>query len=156
MRWGTYSVFFGLSMIKFLFTPFGGPAAKLTFLETYIVCVVGAIVSAVVFYFSSEYFLKRAAKKRHLLMEESRRTGVPIQRKKNFTRANKFIVRLKRRIGIVGISMYAPLFLSVPLGSIITAKFYGKDKRTFPLICLGMCVNGAITTGIAYGFADLF
>ena len=43
-------------MIKFLFTPFGGPAAKLTFLEAYLVCVAGAIFSAAIFYFMSEYF----------------------------------------------------------------------------------------------------
>ena len=63
---------------------------------------------------------------------------------------NKFIVRIKRRFGIFGISMYAPLILSVPIGSIITAKFYGKDKRTFPLIVVGIIINGALTTGLAY------
>ena len=70
--------------------------------------------------------------------------------KKKFTRFNKFIVKLKRRFGIYGIAFYAPLFLSVPLGSIVTAKFYGKEKRTFPLILIGICMNGAITTGLAY------
>jgi hypothetical protein len=55
-----------------------------------------------------------------------------------------------KRLGIVGISFYAPFFLSVPIGSIISAKFFGKDKRTFPLIVLGIGVNGLITTGLAY------
>ena len=49
---------------------------------------------------------------------------------KPFTKGNKFIVRLKLKLGIYGISFYAPLFLSVPIGTIITAKFYGKEKKS--------------------------
>jgi len=155
MNWGIYAGFFGLSMIKFLFAPFGGVAAQLTFIETYLACVAGAVFSAAIFYYSSEYFLKRAHNKRVDERVRAEAMGVTLPVKKKFTRTNKSIVRIKRRLGIIGISMYAPLFLSVPIGSIITAKFYGKDKRTFPLIVLGMFVNGAITTGITYGAAYL-
>lgn len=156
MNWEVYGFFFLFSMVKFLVTPFGGILADLTFIETYLSCVSGAIVSAAVFYYSSEYFLMRARKKRHQRYEECIAKGLEWKEKKKFTRTNKLIVRIKHRLGIVGTSMYVPLFLSVPIGSIITAKFYGKDKRTFPLIVLGMLVNGAITTGIHYGSAYLF
>ncbi len=156
MNWETYGVFFLLSTIKFLVTPFGGTLADLTFMETYLSCVSGAIVSAAVFYYSSEFFLIRARKKRHERYQQCVAKGIPWVEKKKFTRTNKLIVRVKHRLGIVGTSMYVPLFLSVPIGSIITAKFYGKDKRTFPLIVLGMIVNGAITTGLHYGAAYLF
>lgn len=152
MNWALYSTFFGLSMIKFLFTPFGGPGAGLTFVETYLSCVAGAILSAIIFYFSSEFFMIRAHKKRKALIA----AGVDFSKKKKFTFMNKLIVRIKRSIGIIGVSFYAPLFLSIPLGSIITAKFYGKEKKTFPLILLGIGINGLITTGIAFGFARLF
>lgn len=138
-------------MIKFLFAPFGGPAAGLSFVETYLSCVAGAIFCAFIFYFSAEFFMKRAHNKRVEKMKEMLKSGIEVKRKKAFTRTNKMIVRLKRRLGIFGISMYAPLFLSVPIGSIITAKFYGKDRRTFPLILLGIFVNGLITSGLAYG-----
>lgn len=156
MKWGVYAAFFGFSTIKFLFTPFGGAKAGLTFIETYIVCVSGAVFSAAIFYFSSEYFMRRVRAKALLLRERAALNNIEIKRKPIFTRTNKFIVNIKRRFGIVGVSMYAPLFLSVPIGSIITAKFYGKDKRTFPLIVFGMLVNGAITTGITFGLAWFF
>ena len=155
MNWGVYAGFFGLSTIKFLFAPFGGVAAHLTFVETYLACVAGAIFSAAIFYYSSEFFLKREHVRRKEQLRLSVETGVPLKFKPKFTRTNKMIVRIKRRLGIIGVSMYAPLFLSVPIGSIITAKFYGKDKRTFPFIVLGMFINGAITTGITYGTAYL-
>lgn len=156
MLWGKYIGFFGFSMIKFLFTPFGGPKAGLSFIETYIVCVAGALLSAAIFFFSSEYFLKRAHKKRKELILKSLETGIPLKQKKKFTKTNKLIVRIKHKLGIMGVAFYAPLFLSIPIGTIITAKFYGKEKRTFPLIILGIGINGVITTGIAYIIADFF
>lgn len=156
MLWGKYIGFFGLSMIKFLFTPFGGPKAGLSFIETYIVCVTGALLSAAIFFYSSEYFLIRAHKKRKELILKSIETGIPLKPKKKFTKTNKLIVRIKHKLGIIGVAFYAPLFLSIPIGSIITAKFYGKEKRTFPLIVLGIGINGIITTGSAFIIADFF
>ncbi|MES2557668.1 MAG: hypothetical protein V4604_16040 [Bacteroidota bacterium] len=150
MNWGLYLGLFGLSMIKFLFAPFGGPKLGLSYWETYLSCVSGAICCAIIFYFSAEFFMIRAHKKRKRLYAEALEQGVEPKYKKKFTRMNKFIVKIKRRFGIYGISMYAPLILSVPIGSIISAKFYGKDKRTFPLILAGIILNGALTTGLAY------
>lgn len=149
MNWGAYLGFFGLAMIKFLFAPFGGPLAKLTFIETYLSCISGAIFCAIIFYFSAEFFMIRAHKKRKLLIQQAKDKGVELKHKKRFTKTNKAIVKMKR-LGIVGICFYAPFFLSVPIGSIISAKFFGKDKRTFPLIVLGIGINGLITTGLAY------
>jgi len=156
MLWGKYIGFFGFSMIKFLFTPFGGPKAGLSFIETYVVCVAGALLSAAIFYFSSEFFLIRAHKKRKELIRKSIETGIPLKQKKKFTKTNKLIVRIKHKLGIIGVAFYAPLFLSIPIGTIITAKFYGKEKRTFPLIVLGIGINGIITTGSAFLIADFF
>lgn len=133
-----------------MFAPLGGPHLKLTFLETYFACVGGAILSASVFYFSAEYFLKRARKKRHAISEKSKAEGKIYIPKKNFTRTNKFIVRIKKSVGIIGTCFWIPFFLSIPLGSIVTAKFYGKKKKTFPLIILGIFINALITTTISY------
>jgi hypothetical protein len=57
---------------------------------------------------------------------------------------------MKMKLGIYGICFWVPFFFSVPLGSIIVAKFYGKLNQTFPLIVLGMAINAAITTFITY------
>jgi hypothetical protein len=156
MDFGKYIGFFLLSTFKFLVTPFGGAAAGLTFAETYISCVSGGIFSAAIFFFSSGYFMKKAKIKHLEKLRLATESGEVLPVKKKFTKMNKYIVKLKHRFGIVGISMYAPLFLSVPVGSIITAKFYGTDKRTFPIIVFGMFFNGAITTGITFLIASFF
>ncbi|MBI1837708.1 MAG: hypothetical protein HYR91_10640 [Flavobacteriia bacterium] len=156
MDLGKYSIFFLLSMVKFLFAPFGGPASGLTFFETYISCIAGAIISASIFYFMSEYFLKKAHEKRHQKIHEAIQNGIELPHKNKFTKTNKFVVKMKLKLGIYGVAIFAPLFLSIPLGTIITAKFYGKEKSTYPIILMGIVMNGLILCGIAYFAGSLF
>jgi hypothetical protein len=141
--WAQLLGVFGLSMIKFMLAPFGGPALGLNFIETYLASVSGAVFSSTIFYFASDFFFKRAAEKKLKSLEVSKN-------KKMFTKTNKFVVKMKRNVGIIGVSFLAPFFLSIPIGTIITAKFYGKRHITYPLILLGIGVMGLITTGLAY------
>lgn len=135
MNWaGFWSVFF-LATFKFMFAPFGGIPFELTFLETFFAALLGGITSSFVFYFSANYFLKKSNKK---------------EKAKVHTKTNKFIVKLKSKTGRIGICFWAPFFLSIPIGSIITAKFYGKFQSTFLLILIGMALNSLIMTTLAY------
>lgn len=152
MNWSVLIPLFGLSMIKFMFTPFSGPALGLSFVETYFTCVAGGIFSAAIFYFSAEFFMHRAHARRVRKNAYLKSQGLPIKQKRKFTPMNKFIVRIKRSLGIIGVSLWAPFFLSVPIGSIVAAKFYGHQKKTFPLIITGMFLNASATTGLAYLF----
>jgi uncharacterized protein (DUF2062 family) len=153
MNWVAYLTLAGLSSIKFMFAPVAGLHWPLSFLETYLSCVCGAIITAVIFYFGANYFMKRAHKKRIEKYRHSLETGIPLKRKKNFTRVNKTVVKVKRSLGVFGIAMWAPFFLSVPIGSIVTAKFFGRKKITFPIIVLGIFFNGFVSTVITYLFA---
>jgi hypothetical protein len=60
------------------------------------------------------------------------------------------VIKLKMSLGKYGICFWAPFFFSVPIGSIIAAKFYGKLRETYLLIVLGMAINATITTFLAY------
>jgi len=145
------SLFF-LSMIKFMFAPFGGKVAELSFFETYISCCSGAIVSAAIFYFSAGYFMKKAAERNKKKNDNLLSEGLPIPVNKRFTRTNKLVVKMKQVMGIIGVSFWVPFLFSIPLGSIITAKFYGHNRKTFSFIVIGILLNGLITTGITYLF----
>lgn len=150
MKLGVYLTFFLFSTVKFMFKPFAGPTAQLSFVETYIACVSGATTCATFFYFLSGFFMKRAQNKRIKKHSEALEKGQPHLVKKKFTTTNKIIVKTKKKLGIYGIALYAPFFLSVPIGSIVAAKFYQKDRKTLPLIVVGLLMNGLITTGLAY------
>tara|TARA_B100001758_G_scaffold227016_1_gene220120 strand:- start:3194 stop:3619 length:426 start_codon:yes stop_codon:yes gene_type:complete len=127
-----------LATFKFMFAPFTGLACELSFIETYLTCVIGgSISSAFFFYFSKLLMLKLRSYRGR-------------KQKKVFTKTNKWVVWIKIKFGMIGICFWAPFFFSVPLGSIIVAKFYGKKKVAFPLVFLGMNINAFITTGLAY------
>lgn len=134
MNWtGFWSVFL-LATFKFMFAPFGGVPFELNFLETFLSAFLGGSISSCLFYYSANYFLKKTKK----------------EGAKTHTKTNKLIVKLKRNAGKIGVCFWAPFFLSIPVGSIITAKFYGKYKSTFLLVLVGMALNALIMTTLAY------
>lgn len=144
--WYKYLILFGFGTFKFLFAPFVGVAMKLKFLETYIPVVLGAIVaSAISYYISKSVFVKLRNLK---IKKQQKSPDKPM--KKKFTWVNRMIIKIKWRFGILGICLLAPLFLSIPIGTVIATKFYHKDNRTLILILLGIVFNGFLLTSIAY------
>jgi hypothetical protein len=96
--------------------------------------------------------MQRAQNKRIKLLQEALNKGETIAQKRVFSRMNKGVVRLKLRFGKIGICFWAPFLLSVPIGSIIVAKFYGKYSFTFLYVIIGMLINSLITSFIVYVF----
>ncbi|MCB0476810.1 MAG: hypothetical protein KDC84_01525 [Crocinitomicaceae bacterium] len=135
---------------KFMFTPALSFGLGFNFLETWVLSCGGAVFSAFIFYYSADFFMLRAARKRKEKYHQALAKGITIPRKKQMTRMNKIIVILKKKVGWYAISFWVPLFLSIPIGSIIVAKFYGKRLFTFPLIVIGILLNGLIITTISY------
>lgn len=143
LNWGLILTGFGLGTFKFLFAQWGtygiyhnsvSENPEIGILQIYFSVMAGAWVSMASFYFLSGTLMKRAAEKRKRARIEALEKGIEFHEKKKFTRMNKLIVWIKQNIGIYGVTLIAPLFLSIPLGSIICAKFYGKRKRTFLLM----------------------
>ena len=119
-----------------------------SFVSVFIPTISGAIVSMAFFYFLSDFLMEQAAKKRHKRYHEALDSGIPIKVKKKFTKTNKFLVKIKSKLGIYAFTFLVPLFLSIPLGSVLCAKFYGHKKKTFPLMVLNMSIYGLIMTSI--------
>lgn len=152
MNWSGYITLASVATIKFMFSAIPGPAMGLNYFETVGSISFGAIVSAAFFYFSSEFFMNRAREKKLKVHLEAEANGLPYARKKTFSRVNKAIVKLKLRLGKFGICFWAPFFLSVPVGSIVAAKFYGKYSFTFLFILTGIILNAFLTSFIVYVF----
>lgn len=134
---------FIFATFKFMFTPILGFQYGLTSIETYLGTVSGGMLSASIFYFSASYFMKRT---------QRRRAEGKGKSKKIFTRTNKTIIKVKQGLGIYGTCFLVPLFLSLPIGCIITAKFFKHDKRTFPLITIAIFFNAFVITSLTYLF----
>ena len=150
MNWTGFWSIFLLAMFKFSVSTVPGPKLGMTFFQTALAAFAGAATCALVSYFASDVillFLKKRAQKKKELLESK---GITPKVKRKFTWMNKLVIRIKMKFGQIGICFYAPFFLSVPLGSMVVAKFYGKHWETFPLILLGLAVNASLTSILVY------
>jgi FtsH-binding integral membrane protein len=92
--------------------------------------------------------MKRAKEKQEKAIAEG-----TYKRKIAFTKLNKFMVKTKMsKSGFWIICTLAPLIVSIPLGTIIVAKFYREKALTYPVAVISLIVwafvlaylNGAI------------
>ena len=129
-----YGVAFLISTVKFLFAASIARTSSLSPFEIAISTGLGALCSFNVFYFSARYFMKKAKAKKQNTVAEGITKEKPI-----FTWINKFMVRTKRsKSGFWIICIFAPLILSIPVGSIIVAKFYRELKITYPVATISL------------------
>ena len=135
MNWAGITTVFFLATFKFMFAPFSGIPFGLSFWEISLSAFSGGLMSSCLFYFSGNFILKKIGTN---------------SKRKIHTKTNRFIVKLKQKLGKVGITFWAPFFLSIPIGSMVVAKFYGKDKGTFLYITVGMALNALIMSILAY------
>jgi hypothetical protein len=147
MSWGAIFTTILLGTIKFLFAPLSGAGMGLSFFEAMISSLIGAWLSASIFYHLSDHFLNKAREKR---LVQFKLTGEIPSLSKKKRLVNRFILKIKKSVGQVGICFLAPLFLSVPLGTIICAKFYFKKKYTFILILCGLLINSFLLSVISF------
>lgn len=145
-----FSYGFGMGTFKYLFAQWlmvvtyrGLKKYDYSFLDVFLPTYLGAVAAMSVFYWGSEYFMKRAAKKRIQAAIYAQKNGTKYTPKKNFTKVNKALVKVRRTFGIYPFTFLAPLFLSIPIGSIVCAKFFGHHKITFPLMLLNTAIYGA-------------
>jgi hypothetical protein len=117
----------GTAMVKFLFAPAWALQFEAKFTGIVLWCCVGGCLGVIVFYRASGWLME-AARRRSL--KRIARTG---KHPKTFTRFNRFVVRLKHMHGLFGIAAVLP-FISIPVGSILAAKYFKHDRRTLPTL----------------------
>lgn len=109
-----------------MLAPSAGFALDLSFWEVLISTAAGGFFGFLLFYNTANYFMARALKKR---LEKLNKPDA--KQPKNFTRTNKLIVKIKRsKFGYWALILLAPSFISIPIGSILIAKFYGDRNYT--------------------------
>lgn len=113
-----------LASVKLLFSPFTAIATGFGFIESALLCALGGSIGVTVFFWLSDFLSNKFKSKAD---------------KKKFTRTNKFIIKMKHKIGMKGLALIGPPFLSVPLSSAIMAKFYRhKALKAYGYLCLSV------------------
>ena len=142
MNFGLMATGFGLGTFKFMFAHWAIygigqlDGYDMSFLEIFLSVEIGALCSMTIFYWFSGLIMRTVADRRKRKFDEAIAAGKTPKRKKIFTRVNKAIVWIRMRIGLWGVTFIAPLVMSIPIGSIVCAKFYGNKKWTYPLMVL--------------------
>lgn len=149
MNWAAITSAFLFSTIKFMFAPSFGMSLSLSFWETAIACFAGASVSSAFFYFSSSFLMKRHHEKK--IAKGTPEVVSPKAFKKALRKRkiNRYIIKLKWTFGQYGICYIGPLFLSIPIGSIICAKFYYHKTNNFFIILICLAINSLLLTTLA-------
>ncbi len=108
------------SMVKFVASPILSFALGYGFMQTVIMIGIGGCTGVLLFFFAGGWIMKKAEVRR--------------KNKRNFTRTNKAIVRLRRGQGLNGLAVITPVIISIPIGSLIAAKYYRHQRRTLPVL----------------------
>lgn len=127
MNLAAYSTGFLMGTVKFMFAATSMMAFSVSYWEVVFATFLGAFISFNVFFFFSGLLMERAKEKKL----EKIKNGT-LKSKKQFSRMNKFIVKLKlSSFGYFVLVIVGPMVLSIPIGSIIIAKFYRRIKLTY-------------------------
>ena len=150
MNWVGFWSIYGLAMIKFMVSTIPGPGFQLAFHHTWLASFLGAATASALFYYGSEVVMRishrQRAKKRAAALAAGKE---PINYYK-VTRTKKLIIKIKWRFGFYGITLFGPLLFSVPIGSYVVAKFYGKFPSAFIYVLIGLAGNALLLTFLSY------
>lgn len=138
--WKIISVFL-LSAIKF---GLGGvPAAvfaKFSFFKSITITCAGGITGTIVFTYISDWIIKgyRKAKEKIRELKTEKKT------KRKFTTTNRIIVKVKQKLGLIGIAIITPLILSIPLGCFIAVRYYENKQRVITYMSVSIIICATV------------
>ena len=125
---------------KFLLAPFIAelPPYNLNFWEAFTVTTVGGVAGVVTFVFFGDfviskwsafiYLIKRIYKTREQIRNETKHP------KKKFNWRSRYVARVKRRFGLIGIAFVTPCIISIPIGSVVAVGFYKNKLKVLAYI----------------------
>jgi hypothetical protein len=129
---GKYVTVYLTSMLKFIAGPAIGAAIGLSFIETFILTVMGMMTTVVIVSFFGA--------KMKIWCQS--RFG---KKKKLFTKKNRRFVYIWRNYGILGVSFLTPLIFSPPIGALLITSVDDSRKKMFIYM-----FASAVFWGIAY------
>jgi hypothetical protein len=138
---------FAMSTVKFFFSPLMSHELGYSVWETVLITSVGGCTSVLFFYRASGWLMRRA-RLRRLHREIAAMHGQGRPARKVFTRTNRFIVRVKIGQGLGGLVVMTPVLISLPIGSILAAKYFHNDRRTLPMLLSSVVIWSVVLSSL--------
>jgi hypothetical protein len=140
---GAFWEIFGLvllSSVKFLFAPSVAIGAGFGYLQTIVITYCGGCLGILFFYFFGTFMMRKFSKK---TVSENRK-------KKIFTPTNKMIVKIKSKYGLIGLSFITPAIISIPVGTILAAKYFRKNPKTLSYLLTSLFIWCLFLSTLSY------
>jgi uncharacterized membrane protein len=136
-----------LSATKFLTAPITSLNIGFGYLETLTITTLGGLVGVFFFYYLSSVIMLLIAKITGRLSN-----GKTPKKKRSFTWKNKLIVKIKREYGLIGLAAVTPIFLSIPLGTFLAARFFHDQKKVLTYLAASVVVWSVIVSSVVIIF----
>ena len=133
-------------VLKFFYTPILSYQLGNSYWETVLLTAGGGCLGTIGFYFAGtralEWFRLRRLRKRNHAIANGKSP------KRVFTRTNRIIVRVKRGYGLKGLAIFSPPILSIPIMSILAAKYFRHDRRTLPFLLSSVVIWSFVLSAV--------
>jgi hypothetical protein len=132
-----------LASVKFLFSPFAAQGLHLTFWESLLTTTLGGIGGILVFGLIGELISDKWSNIVAIYLriftprtkDEARRRA-----RRKFKPQNRFIVKVKHRLGLFGLALITPCMISIPFGAIACMAFFShRRKEVFVYLFISLC-----------------
>lgn len=150
MNWVGFWSIYGLATIKFMVSTLPGPRFELTFFQTWLAAFLGAATASAFFFYGSELVMLISHRQRAKNRAKALAQGKEPRNYSRVTKLKRRIITIKTKMGFYGISLFGPLLFSVPIGSYVVAKFYGKFPSAFLFVLIGLAANAFLLTFLSY------
>lgn len=153
------ALLFLVSSVKFIFAFPLALSFKFSFLYTFVITAAGGIAGVIFFAFISQelivfwnWFVKRCilpypqtAKRLRFLTGDPDKAvkPVPIKTKRRY-------IRFKKNFGLYGIAILTPCIISIPIGTFLVVRFYGRSKKSILILCGAVIIVGAILSSLVH------
>lgn len=137
-----------LSGTKFLTAPITSLNIGFGYLETLLITTIGGVIGVVFFFYLSAAIMVILQK---LTGRFQNKKSKP-QKKRVFTWKNKLIVKIKREYGLIGLAAITPIFLSIPLGTFLAARFFHDQKKVLTYLSASVIVWSVIVSSVVIIF----
>ena len=132
------------AVVKFIVTPSLMVARGWGFWPTVIITSAGATAGVWVFFYFGKWILRKWAEFR----------GKKEPKRPFFTPQRRRVVRLRRLFGMWGLLAVSGL-ISVPIASILAAKYYQRNERMPWILVLAFVAWTFILTALSFWFIDI-
>jgi len=126
------------SGVKYLYSAPPALAAGYSIWETIFITVGGAWLGTFFFYYFGGWVTGIIVRfiQKHIYKRKKPR--------KKFSKKNKFLVKIMENYGLIGLCIITPSMISIPVGCIVAARYFGNDKRTLPYMLISVTLWGCI------------